>query len=102
VPKFFIYWEVASTFVPGTPEERAKLWLTLSEMVKADLEAGIIKDWGIRVGELSGYGICEMSEEDLNNLLMKWLPYIKFEVNPVITIDQQIEGLKKYSEMMKK
>jgi len=103
MPKFFIYWEVEPTFVPADPEERLKLWVTMTEMVKADMVAGVLKDWGIRSGMMSGYGITsDISVIELDQLLLKWMPYIKFQTNPVLTADQNIEALKKVAEMMKK
>ena len=46
MPKFLILWEIDPTFTPKTPEERLKLWLTMLNMVKADLQAGALKEWG--------------------------------------------------------
>jgi hypothetical protein len=100
MPKWFVYWEVEPTFTPKTPEERLKQWITMTEMVKADMEAGTLKDWGMRSGEMSGYGITkDLGVVELNAWLLKWTPYIKFEANPVITADQNLETLKKLAEM---
>jgi len=101
--KWFCHWETVPTVMPQDPEESIKLQIMMLERVKADMAVGLLVDFGIRSGEVSGYGISgDMSEEELNAWLMKWTPYVKFEANPVITADQQIAALKKLAEMMKK
>jgi muconolactone delta-isomerase len=53
-------------------------------MVKADLNAGAMKDGGCEPGGWSGYAIHEASSEtELNASLQKYIPYIHFEVTPV-------------------
>jgi hypothetical protein len=77
--------------------------MMMLDMVKADIKSGIIQDFGIRSGESSGYGVSgDMSAEELNAWLMKWTPYVKFEANPVISVEQQKAALKKALEMLKK
>jgi len=93
---------VEPTLWPATREERIKLILSLNEMTKADLKAGSIKDWGCEPGGWSGYGISEgLSETQLNTSLLKYTG-IRFEVMPVLTIDQSIESFNKAVESMKK
>jgi len=70
MPKFFIHWKVDPTKIPLNPEERAKLWLSMLEMVKADMKADVIKDWGMRSAELSGYGVSELSEVEVHSAMM--------------------------------
>lgn len=101
--KFFIYWELEPTMIPDDPEERMKMWITMTEWTKADIEAGKMKDWGIRIGMASGYGISsEISEVELDQVLIKYMPYVKMCVNPVLTADENLEVLKKAAEMMRK
>jgi muconolactone delta-isomerase len=65
-------------------------------MTKADLKAGAMKDWGCEPGGWSGYAIHEAkSETELNTILQKYIPYIHFEVTPVLTIDQFVESVTK-------
>jgi hypothetical protein len=72
-----------------------KLWLSMLEMAKADLQAGVLKDWGIRSGGGRGYALSELSEAELFSSLLKYIPYIRFEVHPILTVDQCIETIKK-------
>jgi hypothetical protein len=96
MPRFHITWEMNMLDNPKTPEERAKLWLTLLEMVKADLKAGFLKDWGMAAGGLKGYGVWDgVSEAELFLNLLKWTTYVSFKVAPVLTVDQTIESIRK-------
>jgi len=94
--KFYIRWQLNPQWTPATPEERVKLWLSLLEMVKPDIRAGKAKDWGCVPGEASGYTIREdASEAELFTALLKWMPYVNFEVKPVLTVEQTEESIKK-------
>jgi hypothetical protein len=43
-----------------------------------------------------GYGIREeASEVELYTALMKWIPYIQFEVTPVLTVEQVMDSIMK-------
>jgi hypothetical protein len=91
-----------TTKIPVNPEERVKLWLSMLEMVKTDLHAGLFKDWGICSDASCGYGFSELSEVDLYTALLKWMPYVNFDVKPVLTADQTIASIKKAVAAMKK
>jgi len=103
VPKFYIKWQMEPTKVPAGAEERVKGWLSMLEMVKADVKAGITKDWGCVAGGDSGYSIVEAANEtELFTRLLNWMPYVHFEVEPVLTVDQTIESIKKAAAAAKK
>lgn len=96
MPKFYVKWQINPLMTPKTPEERGKLWLSMLEMSKADMQAGKVKDWGACADGSEGYAIREeASEADLFAGLMKWLPYANFDAKPVLTVDQMIESVKK-------
>jgi hypothetical protein len=44
MPKFYIKWLLEPTLWPAMVEEMVKLVCSLSQMVKADMEADLIKD----------------------------------------------------------
>ena len=44
--KFYIKWQLDPNKVPDDPEERVKFQLTALEMVRADMQSGLFKDWG--------------------------------------------------------
>ena len=86
MPKLYIRWQLNPQFTPADPKERAKLWLAMLDMVKADLSASVIKDWGMCSDASAGYGFSELSEVDLYTALVKWMPYVQFDVKPVLNL----------------
>lgn len=98
--KFLIKWKTESFFnLP--PEERLKLFIQMAESVKATIDAGTTKDWGIDAAGGSGYAIMEGTETEVYETLLKYRPYITFEVNPVISLDKHLESLKKMAAQRK-
>jgi len=93
--KFYVRWQLSPLGTPPNPEERVKLWLSMLEMVKADLSAGLVKDWGMCSDASGGYAIIESSEVDLYTGLLKWIPHVSFDVKPVLAVDQVLESIKK-------
>lgn len=92
--KFLTLWEVDTSKLPESPEEQAKLLESQFEMIKKD---GC--EWGMFAGRLSGYSVSpDMDEQEISLKLMKYVPYVKFKVYPVITLDQVIENSKKLAE----
>jgi hypothetical protein len=101
--KWFVQWSVNWSVMPQDQEGRIKRQIMMLNMVKADLAAGVMKDFGIRAGESSGYGVTgDMNAEELNAWLIRWSPYVEFEANPVVDADQQIAAMQNLIEMMKK
>ena len=92
--RYLILWEVDSTRVPVDAKERGTAWLAMVEMVKADMKKGLSKDWGAFAGELHGYGVYEGTEVAIMTELMKYAPYVKFEVHAVGTMAQVEEAIK--------
>ena len=102
MPKYLVKWRMDPARIPTSPEERVKSWLLLAEMVKADMKAGKVKDFGIAAGGGWGYAIREeASEADLFTALLKWMPSVGFEVTPVLTVDQAVESIKKAAAVAK-
>jgi len=103
VAKFFVKWQMDPARIPSDPEERVKSWLLLAEMVKADMEAGKVKDFGIAAGGGWGYAIREeASEADVFTALLKWMPSVGFEVTPVLTVDQAVASIKQVAAAAKR
>lgn len=93
--KFLIKWQLNPLMTPADPEERAKLWLSMLEMVKAELNSGESIDWGEYCDASGGYSISEGNDADLFTGVLRWMPYIIFDVKPVLTVDQVMESVKK-------
>ena len=101
--KFYLKWRVDPTLFPTKPEEIFKLACSLCAMTKADLKAGVLKDWGCAPSGQSGYCICEGSETQLASVLQKFVPYILFEeTTPVLSIDQFLDSVNKAVAAAKK
>jgi hypothetical protein len=93
MPKFLIKWKVNRQMMPTSPVECLKLLQSMSEMVKAGIKSGEIKDWGEYCDGSGGYAIGEGNDVvDLYASLTKWWPYIDFDAKPVLTIDQVIQS----------
>ena len=95
IPKFFIRWHVDNSKMPATPEETGKLFISMLETVEAGLHTGKLKDWGQLGNGQDGYAITELSEEALFVCMVQWMPFITFEVFPVVSADQSMEALDK-------
>jgi hypothetical protein len=94
--KYFFTWHWNPQITITNPEERAKLLFSLLEMTKQDLQSGKLKDWGTVPGEAAGYAVKEAaSEADVLTDSLKFMPYVIFDVKPVLTVDQTIEAFKK-------
>jgi len=101
MPKSYVRWQMNSQFTPVDPEERGKLWLSMLDMVKADLKKGAFTDWGVCYDVSAGYALSELSEQDLYEVMLKWMPYVDFDVKPVLDVDQVIESIKKVAAAAK-
>ncbi len=90
--RFYVTWQANLQLLPLDPQERGKLLTSLLEMVKEDLKAGRLKDWGVIVGGTSGYTITgDVSEAEFHASTYKWMPYVNFEVHPMLTAEQLSE-----------
>ena len=90
--KFHVEWRKNPTLTPEDPAKMVKLNLSMLEMVKATLKSGKLMDWGVYCDGFSGYVIAEGNETDILATLLKWMPYIIFDVKPVANVDQAIEA----------
>jgi hypothetical protein len=93
--KFYMRWHLNSTLIPTNPEERVKLWMSMLEMIKADLKSGAITDWGMCNDASAGYAFAEGDEKAVYMTILKWIPYVRFDIKPVLTVDETIESIKR-------
>ncbi|MDD1751718.1 MAG: hypothetical protein LUQ38_01340, partial [Methanotrichaceae archaeon] len=80
--KYHIKWQLNPLTTPEDPEKRAKLWISMLEMVKADLKSGRFTDWGSNFDVSGGYAVAEGTEVDINASILKWIPYVIFDIKP--------------------
>jgi hypothetical protein len=100
--RFYIKWHVNTRYIPVNPEERIKNSLKLLEMVRADLQSGILKEWGMFNDNSGGYAIAETDEKTLHTAILKWIPYTTFDIKTVLTVDQAIADYKQAGVAAKK
>ena len=70
------------------------MWMMMMELIKEDIKAGIHQDWGSFVGETKGYTISEGDHVELAKLLQRFVPYIRFEMRQVASVDDVMEVAK--------
>jgi len=91
--KYLLLWELDSTRIPEDPSVRKEHWRGLQDAVVKQLEAGQMKDWGLCVGEMTGFCIIEGTEVDVGRVTRGYVPYVSFDVKQVITIQQAIQNV---------
>lgn len=92
--KYLITWESDESLWPTDPKEQAALVGKLAEMVKQSIKEGKTLDWGIFVGGDKGYSVGEGNAVDLYKDLQKYHPYINFNVQEVLSIDEVLAVMK--------
>ena len=92
--KFFISWSLDKSRIPVDQKERGAGWALLMDMIKDDRENGILQDWGAFPSEGKGYSIVEGSNLDVMKMTDRYVPYVNFEVCPVVSILEADEFLK--------
>jgi hypothetical protein len=92
--KFLILWENDMTKMPTDLKELVTLRSKMMNMVKDDLKSGRMKDWGKFAGENTGYAIAEGTEKEIDLGLARYVPYVKFKVQAIISASQMEEVFK--------
>jgi len=64
------------------------------------LSAGRYTDWGQFSNGREGYAISELSEAELFATLLTRIPFVAFEVFPILNVDQSMEAAKKAAAAM--
>ena len=53
--RYLLLWEADETKIPLDPTVRRESWLVACEMVRQDFKSGLIKDWGVFLGQAKGF-----------------------------------------------
>ena len=96
--KYLITWEADESIWPTDLKEQGALAGKLGEMVKQSMKEGKTSDWGIFVGGDRGYSVGEGKAVDLYRDLQRYHPYINFNVQEVLSIDEVLEAMKSMME----
>ena len=83
--KYLILWEIVPGNIPKDPVEQGKLFGHFMEIVQKTMAEGTTKDWGIFPGGNGGYSVHEGTPETSFTIALQYVPYIKFDVKPVLT-----------------
>jgi hypothetical protein len=92
--RYLVLWEADETKIPLDPTVRRESWLAGCEMVKEDFKSGLAKEWGVFLGQAKGFAIDEGTEEEVQKGLLKYIPYFRFQIIPILYLDQQVEAIK--------
>ena len=96
--KYLVLWEADTRRTPEDPKAKKTQVLGFGEAIVKQLKDGTIKEWGAFAGEVEGYVIFEGSAVKLNTFTGMWVPFIKFKVREVLTIDEVNKAFKALPE----
>ncbi|MBP1609456.1 MAG: hypothetical protein H6Q04_1691 [Acidobacteria bacterium] len=96
--KYILLWEVDASRTPEDPKAKRSQWLQFHDVTIKDIKDGAIKEWGLFAGELCGYSIFEGSAVEVHTLAAKWMPFCKFKVSELLTIDESLKAAKALPE----
>ena len=89
--RYLLLWEIDRDKVPVDRKERAALWGPMIETVKQEMKEGTCLDWGAYAGGMKGYSIEEGDEMTISNTAQSYIPYVTFEVHPILSVDQMAQ-----------
>ena len=89
--QYLLLWELDETKIPISPDERGAAWSPFVDMVRQSMKQGSTKFWGSVAGEPKGFAIFEGDEMALSMHIQQFMPFVKFKVHPIISIDQMDE-----------
>jgi hypothetical protein len=83
--RYLVLWEA---------DERKIGWQMATEMVEQDIKDGLVKDYGVFIGQPNGFTIAEGTRDEIINMTIKFMPFFRFKVMPLASIDQVKEAIK--------
>jgi hypothetical protein len=92
--RYLVLWEADESKIPIAPDERKIGWQMAIEMVEQDIKDGLVKDYGVFVGQPNGFMIAEGTRDEIMKMTIKFMPFFRFKVIPVASIEQVKEAIK--------
>ena len=92
--KYLLLWELDRTKIPADLKERGVEFKMLMKVIKQDIKKGILKDWGVFVGESHGYSIVQGTEVEVIKASQRYTPFVYFAVHPIASVNQAGEVIK--------
>ncbi len=86
--KYLLLWEADERKIPVDPKERQDGWLLAVEATKQDIKDGLTIDWAAFAGQPNGYILAEGTEQEILKITVKFMPFFRFKVIPLASIDQ--------------
>jgi hypothetical protein len=88
--RYLLHWEIDESKIPVDAQERKTGWLMMLEMTKQDMQAGLVKEWGVFVSQTKGFTISEGTEEQMHAIALKYVPFVRFNIYPLLSRDQVV------------
>lgn len=91
-------WEANQSLFPTDREESNKLISSMLETVRKSIDSGDLMLWGESAGGACGFAVSERDIKEIYAMTAMYSPYIKFEVKPMLSVEEVIEihkGMKK-------
>ena len=92
--RYLLLWEAEVDRYPSDPNEIAEINAKLREMTKRGIDDGQVKSWGSSVDGISGYSIVEGTGRELYAGMRRFYPYITFQVQEILTLEELEEAEK--------
>jgi hypothetical protein len=92
--RYLLMWEADESRIPVNPEERKVGWLGAIELAKQEIKNGLTTDWGSFLGETEGFSVIEGTEADVLRETLKYIPYFRFKIYPLVSIEKLEEAIK--------
>ena len=91
---YLVLGERNDSVLPTDREEQMKIMMPIMENVKKDIDSGELLMWGVSPGGSRGFVVSKQDEKTIHANLSMVAPYWKFEVTPMLSIDEVIEAAK--------
>jgi hypothetical protein len=92
--KYLLLWEFDRTKIPVDPKERGVGFNMLMEVITQDIKKGILKDWGLFVGQHHGYSVVQGTEVEVIKASQRYTPFVYFAAHPIASVNHAGEMMK--------
>ena len=92
--RYLVLWEADESKIPISSEERKIGRQMATELVEEYIKDGLVKDYGAFLGQPNGFIIANGTRNDIINMTIKFMPFFRFKVIPIASIDQIKEVIK--------
>jgi len=96
--KYLLFWEINPSKIPVDLKERGEEFSALMKVIKQDMKEGILKDWGLFVGEHNGYSVVEGPEVEVIKATQRYTPFVCFAAHPIASVNHAREMIKALSK----